>query len=134
MVITNQKETTMNITLKGKTLKQVNEFKYLGSIIRVNNSSATDIKRRLGLATGAFDKLDKVWRNKKVRLTTKIRLVLPVALYGCETWARTQNEDTRIAAFEMKCLGGFSTSNGKRKFLTRKYEQKLTNGSAKTGH
>ena len=60
MVITNQKGTTVNITLKGKPLKQVNELKYLGSIITANNSSATDIKRRLGLASGAFDKLDKV--------------------------------------------------------------------------
>ena len=122
MVITNKKETTMNITLKGKPLKQVNEFKYLGSIITANNSSATDIKRRLGLATGAFGKLDKVWKNKKVRLTTKIRLldalVLPVALYGCETWARTQNEDTRIAAFEMKCL---------RRILDIKWEEKVSN-------
>ena len=67
--------------MDGEPLKQVNEFKYLGSIITANNSSATDIKRRLGLA---FGKLDKVWKNKKVRLTTKIRLldalVLPVAL------------------------------------------------------
>ena len=61
-----------------------------------------DIKRRLGLATGAFGKLDKVWKNKKVRLTTKIRLldalVLTLALYGYATWARIQNKDTRIAS------------------------------------
>ena len=86
-----KKEATMNVTLNGEPLKQVNEFKYLGSIITANNSSATDIKRRLGLATGAFSKLDKIWKNKKVKLTTKIRLldalVLPVALYGSETWA-----------------------------------------------
>ena len=60
MVITNKKE-----TLKGKSLKQVNEFKYLGSIITANNSSTTDIKPRLGLVTGAFGKLHKVWKNKK---------------------------------------------------------------------
>ena len=46
--------------------RYLNEFKYLGSIITANNSSATDInRRRLGLATGTFGKLDKVWKNKK---------------------------------------------------------------------
>ena len=60
MVITNKKETTMNIKLKGKPLNQVNEFKYFGSIITANNSSTTDIKRKLGLATGVFGKLDKM--------------------------------------------------------------------------
>ena len=57
-----------------------------------------------------------------MRLTTKIRLldvlVLPVALYGCESWARIQNEDTRIAAFEMKCL---------RRILDIKWEEKVSN-------
>ena len=41
-------------------------------------------------------------------MSTKIRLldalVLPVALYGAETWARTQNGNSKLAAFEMKCL------------------------------
>ena len=60
LVITNKKNITMNITLKGKQLK-MNEFKYLGSIIITNNNdSITDIKRRLGMANGAFGKLDKI--------------------------------------------------------------------------
>ena len=71
---------------------------------------------------GERGELDKVCKNKKVRLTTTIRLldalVLPVALYGCETWARTQNEDTRIAAFEMKCI---------RRILDIKWEEKVSN-------
>ena len=60
MVITNKQNVTMNITLNGKPLKQVKEFKYLGSLTTTKNDSATDIKRRLRLATVAFDKLDKV--------------------------------------------------------------------------
>ena len=74
MVITNKQNVTMNITLNGKPLKQVKEFKYLGSLITAKNDSATDIKRRLGLAIGASSKLDKVWKNRKVKLVTKFRL------------------------------------------------------------
>jgi len=36
---------------------------------RSDDEHLVDIKRRLGLATGAFGKLDKVWKNKKVKLT-----------------------------------------------------------------
>ena len=112
----------MNIKLKGKSVKQVSECKYLSSIIKTKNDSATDIKRRLGLANGAFGKLDKIWKNKKVKLATKIRLldalVLPVALYGSETWARIQNDNSKLAAFEMKCL---------RRILGIKWEEKVTN-------
>ena len=122
MIITNKKNVTLDIKLKGKQLKQVTEFKYLGSIITANNSSAIDIKRRLGLANAAFGKLDKIWKNKKVGLTTKIRLldalVIPVATYASETWTRTQNDDSRIAAFEMKCL---------RRILNIKWEEKVSN-------
>ena len=48
LVITNKKNITMNITLKGKQLKQMNELKYVESIITNKNDSITDIKRRLG--------------------------------------------------------------------------------------
>ena len=62
------------------------------------------------------------YQSAETNMNIKIRLldalVLPVALYGCETWARTQNEDTRIAAFEMKCL---------RRILDIKWEDKVSN-------
>ena len=64
MVITNKQNVIMNLALNGKPLKQVKKFKYLGSLITAKNDSATNIKRRLGLATGATGKLDKIWKNK----------------------------------------------------------------------
>ena len=56
LVITNKKSITINKTLKGKQLKQMNEFKYLGSIITNKNDSIADF--------GVFGKLDKIWKNK----------------------------------------------------------------------
>ena len=126
MVITNKQNVTMNITLNDKSLKQVKEFKYLGSLITTKNDSATDIKRRLGLATGSFGKLDKIWKNRKEKLATKIRLldalVLSEVLYGSETWTRTQNDNSKIAAFKMKCF---------RRILNIKWEEKVSNARIK---
>ena len=45
MIITHKQNVTMNITLSGKSLKQVKEFKYLSSLITTKNESAIDIKR-----------------------------------------------------------------------------------------
>ena len=61
-----------------------------------------------------------------MKLATKIRLldalVLPVALYNSETWTRTHNDNSKIAAFEMKCL---------RRILNIKWEEKVSNARIK---
>ena len=61
-----------------------------------------------------------------MKLATKIRLldalVLSEVLYGSETWTRTQNDNSKIAAFEMKCL---------RRILNIKLEEKVSNARKK---
>ena len=49
-------------------------------------------------------------------------MVLPVALYGAETWARIQNDNSKLTAFEMKCL---------RRILDIKREEKVSNAKIK---
>jgi len=60
-----------------------------------------------GLGIGA--ELKKIWQNRGIRISTKIRLmkalVWPVAMYGCESWTLKKDDEKRISAFEMKCLG-----------------------------
>ena len=59
-----------------------------------------------GQAIGAS--LQKIWKSHSIPISTKIRLmtalVWPVATYGCESWTLRKNEETRLAAFEMKGL------------------------------
>jgi len=51
-------------------------------------------------------------------LFTLLRLVWPVAAYGCESWTLRKNEETRLDAFEMK---------GLRKLLRVSWTAKKTN-------
>jgi len=44
----------------GKTLSQVSDFVYLGGVIRHNDMSGRDIRRRIGIAYGAMHKLKKI--------------------------------------------------------------------------
>jgi hypothetical protein len=41
-------------------------------------------------------------KNKKMRIYKTI--ILPVILYGCETWSLTLNEEHRLRMFENKVL------------------------------
>jgi hypothetical protein len=88
----------------GENVEVVERFTYLGSDIHVSGSSAAEIGRRIGRACGVMDSLDKgVWRSRYLCKRTKVRvfrsLVLPVLLYGCETWTVTGDLGRRLNSF-----------------------------------
>ena len=87
----------------------VDRFTYLGSDIHVSMGSEPEVIRRLGRACGAMNSLDKgVWRSRYLCKRTKLRvfkaLVLPVLLYGCETWTLTRSLRSRLNAFGTRSL------------------------------
>ena len=98
----------MNISINGISLKQVDEFVYLGSKIAGDGSSDQDVRRRIGLANGVVQSLDKIWRAKDISVNTKTRvyktLVLSLLLYNSETWALKEESKRRLLVFEMGCL------------------------------
>ena len=93
--------------LNNETVEVVNKFKYLGSIIS-DKGSKPEIVARLGQATKAICKLQRIWKSRTISLTHKLKLinslVHSVFLYGCETWTLTADLEKRITSFEMKCF------------------------------
>jgi endonuclease/exonuclease/phosphatase family metal-dependent hydrolase len=110
------------ITVGGEKLREVTQFVYLGSTIKNNGSTETEIKTRIGKAAAAFNTLHKVWKNANISLKTKIRLlnsnVLTVLLYGCETWKDIPELDKKLASFHQRCL---------RRILRIKWQDHITN-------
>ena len=51
--------------------------------------------------------LDSIFKSRDTTLPTKVRLlkamVLPVVMYGCESWTVKKTECQRIDAFELCC-------------------------------
>ena len=97
------------ITIEGKLLNAVDNFKYLGSIISNDASLDAEITARIAKATAAFGRLTKrLWTNKGIRLNTKIAVykaaVLTTLLYGCETWTLTQKQIRRLEKFHQTTL------------------------------
>ena len=80
----------------GELLKQVEDFKYLGSWIA---DSKRDMEVRIKLAWKALNKLDRIWKSKLKR-ELKIQFfrttIESVLLYGAESWTLTNSMCRRL--------------------------------------
>ena len=86
----------LSVSVCGEDVEVMERFTYLGSDIPVSAGCESEANRRLGRAWGVKDSLDNgVWRCRYLYGRTKVRvfrsLVLPVLLYGCETWTLTKD-------------------------------------------
>jgi hypothetical protein len=96
------------VMLDGQPIEDVEYFKYLGTFTERDGTMHRELSTRLALAGAAFSKLGRIWKSTIFGTKTKVRLynacVLPVLLYGCESWHPTCAQNTRLAGFESKCL------------------------------
>ena len=71
------------------------------------------IKRHLLLGRKVMTNLDSILKSRVITLPTKVRLVkatvLPVVMYGCESWTVKKAEHWRIYAFGLWCWRGLLT-------------------------
>ena len=74
----------------------------------------------------ALSKLDTVWKDKNIALSSKSRLmpslVISMCLYACESWTLTADLEKRIQAIEMRCF---------RRLLGISYKDHITNEEVK---
>ena len=93
--------------IDGETVETVTDFIFLGSKITADGDCSHDIKRRLLLGRKVMTKLDSILKSRDIILPTKVHLVkamvLPVVMYGCESWTIKKAEHGRIDAFELWC-------------------------------
>ena len=111
-----------NVSVDGQHVELVDQFCYLGSIIDASGRCRPDLSRRLGLASSAMNSLSRVWTQGRLSLVTKLRIyqtcVVPVLLYGSDTWVLLSTDTSRLQAFHMRC---------QRRVLGVKWQDKVTN-------
>src|SRR5438034_180842 len=93
------------ITLKGNPIKQVENFKYLGTWITNDGKCDKDIKSRIAMAKDTFYKLTNIFLNRNIRLSTKLNVlntyVYSILLYASECWTISAAMAKKVEAAEM---------------------------------
>ena len=68
----------------------VTDFTFWGSTITADGDCSPEIKRRLLLGRKVMTNLDSILKNRDITLPVSVHLVkavvLPVVMYGCESW------------------------------------------------
>ena len=91
--------------INGETMETVRDFIFLGSKITADGDCSHKIKRHLLLGRKAMTNPDSILKSRDITLSTKAHpvkaRVLPVVMYGCESWTIKKAEHQRIDAFEL---------------------------------
>jgi hypothetical protein len=97
-----------NIKIDNKSFERVEEFKYLGATLTNRQSIHEEIKSRLKSGNACYHSVQNLLSSTLLSKNTKIRvyrtIILPVVLYGCETWSLTLREEQRLRVFENRVL------------------------------
>ena len=80
---------------------------FLGSKTTADCDCSHEIKRHLLLGRKVMTNLDSILKSRDITLPIKVHLVkamvLPVVMYGCESWTVKKAECWRIDAFKLWC-------------------------------
>ena len=94
--------------IDNSSIERVEEFKYLGTTLTDQNSIHEEIKRRLKLGNPCYYSVQNLLSSRLLFKNLKIKIyrtiILPVVLYGCETWSLTLREERRMKVFENRVL------------------------------
>jgi len=86
----------------------VEEFKYLGTALTNENSILEEIKSRLRSRNACYHSVQNLLSSRLLSKNLKFKIyrtiILPVLLYGCETWSLTLREERKLMLFENMVL------------------------------
>jgi len=111
--------------IDNNSIEAVEVFKYLGTTFTNQNSIREEIKRRLKLRNACYysvqNLLSSRFWSKNLKIKIYRTIILPVVLYGCETWSLTLKEERRLRVFENRVLR--RVFGPKRDEVTRKWRK-----------
>ncbi|KAJ4448615.1 hypothetical protein ANN_00005 [Periplaneta americana] len=97
-----------NIKTGDLSFEEVEKFKYLGATVTNINDTREEIKNRINMGNACYYSVEKLLSSSLLSKNMKVRIyktvILPVVLYGCETWTLTLREEQRLGVFENKVL------------------------------
>ncbi|KAJ4446837.1 hypothetical protein ANN_13535 [Periplaneta americana] len=96
------------ILLEASKEIEVEKFKYLGATVTNINDTREEIKQRINMGNACYYSVENLLSSSLLSKNLKVRIyktvILPVVLYGCETWTLTLREEHKLRVFESKVL------------------------------
>ena len=93
-----------SMKIHNSSFERVEEFRYLGTTLTGQNSIQEEIKRRLKSRNASYQSVQNVLSSsllfKNIKFIIYRTVILPVVLYGFETWSFTLREKRRLRVFE----------------------------------
>jgi hypothetical protein len=83
-------------------------FKYLGRTLTDEKVIHVEIKSRLNSGNAFYYSVQRLLSSRLLSRNVKVKIyktiILPVVLYGCETWSLTLRKELRLKVFENRVL------------------------------
>ena len=84
-------------------------MKYLGVLISSDGSMEKEAETRIGSAARVIGRMNEiVLRRKELSRNTKLKVlnvvIMPILMYGCETWSLSKQQLSRVQATQMNAL------------------------------
>jgi predicted transcriptional regulator len=98
-----------SVKSENSSFERVGEFKYLGKNLTYQNSIQEEIKSRLKSGNACYHSVQNLLSSsisKNLRIRIYRIVILPVVLYGCETWSFTLRKERKLKVFQTRLFRG----------------------------
>jgi hypothetical protein len=97
-----------SINIANRSFEGVAKFRYLGTTLTDQNCMQEEIKSILNSGNACYHSVQRLLSSRLLSSNIKVKInktiILPVVLYGCETWSLTLREEHRLRVFGNRVL------------------------------